>query len=191
MVRLANDVGWGAVTLDAIAAEAEIGLDKLQAMFPSRAAIVAGFMADVDHDMLGRLDSGESHYAVRDRLFAVLMARLDALRPHRDAVVAMLRGALGDPVTACALATTSRRSLSWMLAAAGTAHTGIDGELKMQGLGALYASTLWVWARDTSEDMSATMAHVDRQLRRAESIFQFLQRSVRVPRRSTRKPARA
>lgn len=189
MLRVAHNVGWKGATLAAIASEAEIPLDELQAMFTSRAAMVAALMGDIDHEMLARVGSTDSDDSVRDRLFGVVMARLDALKLHRGAVVSILRGAVLDPVTAVTLACASRRSLSWMLAAAGIGHTGIDGEVKMQGLSALYASVLWVWMRDESEDMAATMAHLDRQLRRAESLVQVLRRSVRA--KPSRKPARA
>ncbi len=191
LLRVAHNVGWQRTTLDAIATDAELGLDELQAMFASRAAMVAGFMADIDHEMLARAGTSDSNDSVRDRLFGVVMARLDVLKAHRGAVVAILRGAMLDPVTAVTLACASRRSLSWMLAAAGIGHAGIDGEVKMQGLSALYASVLWVWSRDESEDMAATMAHLDRQLRRAESLVQVLQRSVKVRGKPSRNPARA
>ncbi len=191
LLRVAHDVGWQRTTLDAIAAEAELGLDELQTMFASRAAMVAAFMGDIDHEMLARAGTSDSDDSVRDRLFGVVMARLDALKPHRGAVVAILRGAMLDPVTVATLACAARRSLSWMLAAASIGHAGIDGEVKMQGLSALYASVLWVWSRDESEDMAATMAHLDRLLRRAESLLQMLQRSVKVRVKPSRSPARA
>ena len=184
-VRIAGDEGWKAATLDRIAAEGELTLDALQAMFVSRSAIVSAFVADIDHDMLARagdIDAGDSE---RDRLFGVLMARLDAMRPYKQAIKSIASGAATDPATACALLRSSRRSLSWMLAAAGLPHTGIDGELRMQGLAAVFASTLWAWSRDDSEDAGATMAHLDRQLRRAEKVLLGVQRMW------ARRPSRA
>jgi AcrR family transcriptional regulator len=190
MLRVAHDQGWQRATLAAIAAEAGLGLDELQSLFASRAAMVAAFLADVDRDMLQRAGTADGDSA-RDRLFAVVMARLDALKPHRGAALAILRGALLDPVTGVALACALRRSLAWMLAAAGMPHGGVEGELRLQCLGAIYASTLWAWARDESEDLAATMAHLDRQLRRAQRVFEWLRSVAAIRAKTSRKPARA
>jgi ubiquinone biosynthesis protein COQ9 len=78
-----------------------------------------------------------------------------------------------------------------MLAAAGMPHGGVEGELRLQCLGAIYASTLWAWARDESEDLAATMAHLDRQLRRAQRVFEWLRSVAAIRAKTSRKPARA
>ncbi|MSP20192.1 MAG: TetR family transcriptional regulator [Alphaproteobacteria bacterium] len=174
-LRIAADEGWNAASLDRIAAEAELSLEALQAMFPSRAALLVAFVGDIDRGMLARAADVDGGDSPRDRLFGVLMARLDALRPYRNAVTSIARAAPLEPATACALVMATRRSLAWMLAAAGISHTGIDGALRIKGLGVIFASTLWAWSRDDSEDSSATMAHLDRQLLRAEKFLGVLQ----------------
>ena len=55
---------------------------------------------------------------------------------------------------------------------------GWRGEARLHALGTVMLSTLWVWSRDASEDMSATMAHLYRQLRRAESMLALVRRAV-------------
>jgi AcrR family transcriptional regulator len=181
-LRIAAAEGWRAATLDRIADEAGITLEELQDMFPSRAALLDAFIADIDHDMLGRAEESNSDGSARDRLFDVVMARYDALRPYRDAFNAIARGALRDPVTAWTLAWTTRRSAEWILAAAGVGHTGIEGEVKIQCIGALLATTLPTFARDETEDMASTMAAVDRAIRTLERAQDWLRR---VPRSAT------
>src|SRR5207244_2901686 len=124
-------------------------------------------------------DGGDS---ARDRLFNIIMARYDALRPYREAFVSIVYAAVRDLPTAWVLACTTRRSLSWMLAGAGIPHTGIDGELKIQAVGGVLLATFWTWAHDDTDDMSATMASVDRALRNAERIGGWM-RLPRGPRR--------
>lgn len=182
-LRIAAADGWSSATLDRIAAEAGITLEELQDMFATRAALLEAFIADIDHDMLGRVEEGDSSDSPRDRLFNVIMARYDALRPYRDALVSIVYGALRDAPTAWVLACTMRRSLAWILAAAGISHVGFDGELRMQGAGAVLLATFWTWAHDDSEDMSPTMASVDRALRNAERLGGWM----RMPRATQRK----
>lgn len=187
-LRIAAEEGWNAATLDRIAAEAEITLEELQDMFPSRAALLDSFIADIDHDMLGRVADGEAGDGARDRLFGVIMARYDALRPYRQAFTAIVRGALRDPATAWTLTWTTRRSAEWMLAAAGIAHTGVNGALKMHAVAAVLAATVRTFARDESDDLSPTMAAVDRALLNCERAMGWVQR---MPRPSAMRAPRA
>lgn len=180
-LRIAAADGWEAATLDRIAEEAEITLEELQDMFASRMALLDSFIADIDHDMLGRAEESGRGDDARDRLFNVIMARYDALRPYRDAFTAIARGALRDLPTAWTLGWTTRRSLQWILAAAGISSTGIQGEMKVQAVGAVLVATFWTWSRDDSDDMGATMAAVDRALRGCERVMGWVQKMPRPP----------
>src|SRR3546814_17077355 len=57
--------------------------------------------------------------AAKDRLFEAVMARLDALAPHKAAVRVLARELPGDPAALlCFLYGGLRRGLDWTLAAA-------------------------------------------------------------------------
>ena len=55
----------------------------------------------------------------RERLFDVLMRRLEALAPYKEAVHSLLRSARRNPGLALALNAMAVRSQQWMLEAAG------------------------------------------------------------------------
>ena len=55
----------------------------------------------------------------RERLFDVLMRRLEALAPYKDAVRSLMRSARRNPGLALALNGMALRSQRWMLTAAG------------------------------------------------------------------------
>jgi len=61
-------------------------------------------------------------------------------------------------------------SMGWMLEGAGVDATGLRGALAKRGLLLVWAYGLRAWADDTSEDLTATMAAVDKALARAEGI---------------------
>ena len=174
-VTLAAERGWLRVSLGDIAAAAKLSLPQLQAEFSSKAAVLAGFLARVDGAMLATLPARERGDSARDRLFSVIMHRLDVLRPHRRAVVAFATAVVVEPGTACALAVAQRRSLAWMLEAAGISSAGVRGAVRMHGLRLVMAGAMWVWSHDESPDLARTMAHVDRQLRRAEQLKELLE----------------
>ena len=111
-------------------------------------------------------DSDES---TRDRLFDVVMRRLDALRPHKAGVRAVVIGLRRDPLSLVCMMPCFARSMAWMLEAAEVSGGGVSGRMRVRGLGIIYVSVLRTWFRDDSEDMAKTMATLDRALERADA----------------------
>ena len=80
----------------------------------------------------------------------------------------------GDGPAALLLACASKRSMRWMLQGAGVAATGLRGEIQVRGLLAVWLYAVRAWERDESEDLSATMAAIDKALDRAEKAASWL-----------------
>src|SRR5207247_9238543 len=123
-----------------IATEAGLTLAELQAEFGSKTAILVGILRSIDAQMLASLPAAEVGDSARDRLFGVIMARLDVMRPYRRAVIAVTTAAACDPRTACSLFVAQRQSLAWMLEAAGISSAGLRGALLRKGLRLVMAS---------------------------------------------------
>lgn len=179
-LRLAAERPWDEVTLGAIAEEARLPLAVLYAEFGSRGAILAAFARRIDAAVLSEDDAEAlADSPPRDRLFEVLMRRFEALQPHRAAVASILSDRLRRPGAGLAALPQLGRSMAWMLVAAGIPTDGWRGLLRIKGLSALWLATLRVWLQDDSEDMAKTMAALDRNLQRAESLLQRLPRRRR------------
>lgn len=171
-LSLAALQGWRRTNLSDIAAEAGLSLAELHAQYRSKHEILVAWMARVDAEMLAALDPGEAKESHRDRLFSVIMRRLDALERHKLAVRSILRDVACDPAEAVALGLCAApRSLVWMLEAAGLESTGLRGRLRLKGLGLIYAQALQTWLSDDSADLAKTMATLDRALQRAAAIW--------------------
>jgi AcrR family transcriptional regulator len=167
---LAVERGWRDLSLADIAEAADLPLPRLYALFPSKQAILDGFADRVDAAMLAEGMDGLDTPA-RDRLFDVVMRRLDALQPHKEALGNILQDQLRDPLGACCGLGRLRRSMALTLEAAGFSTTGCRGILRVKGLTAIYLATLRIWLRDDSEDMARTMAYLDGQLARVDSLI--------------------
>lgn len=174
-LKLAALQGWADTTLPEIAEEAGVGLAEARRLFPSKTHLLAGFIADLDEQVLAPGVEDLQGESVRDRLFDLLMRRFDALKPHRRGVAAIVRDLSRDPLTAgCLAAGPVRRSLEWTLAAAGAQGSGPLAPLFVKGLGMVYLAALRAFLRDESEDLSATMAALDKALNRAEAMVRWL-----------------
>jgi hypothetical protein len=68
------------------------------------------------------------------------------------------------------LLSETMRSMRWLLEGAGVSSRGVRGELRAQGLAAVWAWGLRAWLSDESEDLASTMAAVDVALSRADQI---------------------
>ena len=169
--RLAAETGWRSISVAAAAQAAGLPLARARERFPGRFAILLRFGRLADQAALAE---APAEGTPRDRLFDLLMRRIDALQAHRAGVLALLRALPAEPRTALLLALATRRSMRWMLEAAGIATRGMHGELRVKGLLAVWLWTLRAWQNDASEDMSATMAALDSALRRAEQAAEWL-----------------
>jgi AcrR family transcriptional regulator len=172
-MNLAAVQGWRETTLHDIAAEAKISLAELYGVFPSKVSLVIAILRDADAAVLRGTDDFKDE-PVRDRLFDLIMRRFDALQPHKHGLRAVIRDASRDPMQAACLSCALRRSLKWMLEAAGLPSSGLLGLARIKGLGAVYLATLRVWLNDDSEDLGTTMAALDRNLKRAEQLANLM-----------------
>lgn len=168
---LAAERGWRDVSVAEAARRADLPLDRTRRRFPVRGAILMRFGRMADEQALALAPKEGPH---RDRLFDMLMRRVDALQAHRAGVLALLRALPADPCLAAFLAMASLRSMGWMLEGAGISARGPLGRLRRKGLFGVWLAMLRAWRNDTSEDLSTTMAALDRALSQAERVEGWL-----------------
>jgi len=171
------------IRLDDVAKTAGVSLADLRGAFPSVVAILAAHMKDVDRKVLAADTSDMGEEPARERMFDVLMRRLDAHAPHRAAIRSLLRSARYDPPLALVMNGLAARSMSWMMTAAGISSAGPKGALRAQALTLLYARVLSVWANDEDPGLARTMAALDRELARAERWSGMLDAMLAIPER--------
>ena len=169
--RLAAEDGWSKVNVAKAARTAGISVAEARARFPSRNAILLRFGRLADQ---AALQDAPDEGPERDRLFDLLMRRFDVLQTCRAGIKALMRSLPSDPPTAMLLACATRRSMRWMLQGAGIDSTGPRGALQESGLLAVWLWTLRAWDRDESEDLSGTMAALDKALDRAGQAASWL-----------------
>ena len=167
-----------------IATEAKLSLADLRAEFASTLAMLAAHIKEVDRQVLAGADKDMDEESPRERLFDVLMRRLDVLEPHKEAIRSLVRSASRNPGLALALNGLSVRSQQWMLTAAGITAAGPKGVLRAQGLALLYANVLRTWVNDDDEGHAKTLAALDRELARGQRFAGLLDELCKIPERA-------
>ena len=168
-MAVADERGWRALTLRAVAERAEINLGEIYALAPSKVALLEAFAAKIDEEA-GRTAILEDD-PVNDRLFDAVMARFDAMLPYRHAVRAIWRDLLRDPLQASLLAPAFRRSVYWTLDVASAGGAGARRAVRGQALSLIILNVFRIWL-DDDEGQSKTMARLDQSIRRAARLFE-------------------
>jgi AcrR family transcriptional regulator len=182
-LALLADKPFGSIGFEDIAQRTGLSLSQLRSEFASTFAILAAHVEATDRALLAQELGEMAEEPARERLFDVLMRRLDVLAPHRAAVRSLLRSARSDPSLALALNRLAVRSQQWMLTAAGIGASGPSGMIRAQGLALLFASVLRTWVDDDDPGQARTMAALDRALARGQRVIGLLDDLCSIPKR--------
>ena len=169
------------IGLAEIASQAGVSLADLRAMFGSTFDILAAHVRQIDVEVLAGADADMAEESPRERLFDVLMRRIELLEPRKAAVRSLMRSCRRNPGLALALNRLAVRSQQWMLTAADIPAHGPPGAVRAQGLALLFASVLRVWVQDDDPGHARTMAALDRALARGQRWSGFLADLCRIP----------
>ena len=158
-LALAANRPWSEISLRDIALASGVSFAELYARAEGKDALLDHLSRRMDAAALrsGEEDAGGE---IHDRLFEAVMARLEAMAPHRDALIAIGR-AQGPSLVLPRLPRTARA----LLEAAGVDTGGWRGAARVAGMTGVWGRTLQVW-RDDQGALNRTMAEIDKQLRR-------------------------
>ena len=179
LMQLAGERAWDEIGISEICARAGVTLADFREFFPSKGAVLASYARGIDLKVLAGGDGGLGDEPARERLFDVLMRRLDAMAPDKAGIQSIMTWARGDPLALAALNQVETNSMRFMLEASGIAQEGPLGALKVQGLALAWAKILAVWVKDEDAGLAATMAALDKELTRGG---QFVARAEDVQR---------
>ena len=171
-MRLAADRPWNDIELADIAREAGVSLADLRDLFPSKGAILGGFSRMIDRKVLEGSSDDLTGEPARERVFDVIMRRLDAMTPYKAALRRIVWALRFDPLAMAALNQVGLNSQRYMLASAGISTEGPLGLVKLQGAVIVLSNTMETWFEDEDPVLARTMARLDRELRRGERVLE-------------------
>jgi AcrR family transcriptional regulator len=169
------------IGLGDIATTAGVSLADLRGEFSSVLSILAAHMKEIDRQVLASDMSDMSEEPVRERLFDILMKRLEVHAPHKAAIRSLMRSSLRNPPLALALNSFAARSMSWMMTAAGISTAGPRGIVRAQALTLFYARVVATWAEDEDPGLARTMSVLDRELARGQQWSGLLDTLLAIP----------
>lgn len=166
LMQLAAETPFERITITQICEAAGVTLATFREMFPSKGAILGAYARGIDLKVLNQNAHDLDGEPAKDRLFDVLMRRLDAMADEKSALEGISRWARREPLSAMALNQVAMNSMRFMLETAGIDTEGPLGALKLQGLVLAWTQVLDVWFKDDRPGLDATMAALDKALER-------------------------
>lgn len=171
LLELAGERNFEDISLSEVAARANVSLAAFREFFPSKGAVLAAFERKIDRDVLDSLPKDQGDELPKERLFDVLMHRLDVLTPYKLGLEGIFEWTARDPLAAAALNGVALNSMRFMLEAAGIDSEGPVGALKLQGLVLAWRRVLETWFSDDDPGLAPTMAALDRELTRGGRLI--------------------
>lgn len=179
---VAADTPWEFVTMKQIADSAGLTLHDLNSQFLTKSDILRAIIDSLDRQVEKNIKDlqrdRDTPAPVRDRLFDVLMERIEIANQHRAAHISFFKSFGWTKESSCNDLSLLKSSMTRMAHCAGIRTDGLSGQLYLFGLSSTYLWVLLTWMTDTSPDLGRTMSKLDQTLGRgeflADSIRQFL-----------------
>jgi AcrR family transcriptional regulator len=171
LMELASEQRFEDISIRDICKTAGVSLADFRDSFPSKGAVLAGFSRRIDRAVLAQDSEELADEGPRERLFDILMRRLEAMAPYRGGLLEASAWLRRNPSSALAINQVVLGSMRFMLEAAGIeVEGGAAGAIKLQGLAFAWARIVGVWLEDDDAGLSKTMAALDRELSRGERV---------------------
>ncbi|MEP3431030.1 MAG: TetR/AcrR family transcriptional regulator [Roseibium sp.] len=175
-LKLLGEHSYQDVSLPILADAADVKLSDLRDAYGSKLELVKSFAEQVDKSVLDERDAEMGDHPARDRLFDILMSRIDALAEYKDAVRTLHEAAKHDPGLALDFNRIEVRSQKWMLIAAGIDLSGVKARVVAQALAVAFSRVMDTWLEEIDEGMPRTMARLDKELDKGTSFMKRLSR---------------
>lgn len=164
--------GWRRFGRGELARRAGVPLKRVYQEFPTRAAVLGALGRRLDEAMLEVEPADLEGMSPRERVFELVMRRLDAMAPFKAGLRALGEaGADGDLLAAGCR--NLGRTTGWLLEAAEPRLGALRRAAAGPALAMVYTGTVEVWLGDDTPDQAATLAELDRRLGQAERLARW------------------
>lgn len=168
--ELVAESGWRQLSFADLARRAGVPLAQVYVELPDRAALLCRLGRRLDAQMLDLPLAELDGMTPRERVFELVMRRLDAMAPYKPGLQALAREAPRDPALLVAALCSLDRLGRWLLDAAGAADGRLINAVARRVLVAIYARAFSIWLDDDTPDLARTLAELDRRLQQAERL---------------------
>tara|TARA_B100000035_G_scaffold117902_1_gene99968 strand:+ start:186 stop:773 length:588 start_codon:yes stop_codon:yes gene_type:complete len=170
---LINDIGWDKFSIEKLSTIENIPVRDLKVFFKCKYSIVDKFSKMIDKNIESKLrleDFKDS--SKKDILFELIMMRFDEMEEFKSSLAKILDVSKNKPLLASIITRNVMNTMDFFLELSNSYSNYAFDVLKKNFLFLIYSITFKTWLSDNTEDLSKTMAELDKLLSTAENFQQ-------------------
>ena len=173
--KIASD-GWQSIDLEKLSHECDFDVLNVTGGIRNKVDLLVAFSAFIDTTVNQSIDADlkDDQIPIRERLLEALLIRFEALAPYKVGVIKLMKTFPPNPTFVVIGSKSLKLSMEATLTAVGLEVKGIQGAIRVKGLCMIFMSGVCAWAKDNSEDLSATTRILDERLKQTEKIISNL-----------------
>ena len=170
---LINDIGWEEFSLEKLSTKEKIPINDLKVFFKCKNSIVDKFSRMIDKKIESKLRIDDfKDSSKKDILFELIMMRFDEMEGFKGSLVKILDVSKNKPLLISIITKNVMNTMDFFLELSNSYNNYALDILKKNFLFFIYSITFKTWLSDDTEDLSKTMAELDKLLSTAENFQQ-------------------
>ena len=170
---LINDIGWDKFSLEKLSTKENIPVEDLKDLFKCKYSIVDKFSRMVDKNIESKLKIEDfKDSSKKDILFELIMMRFDEMEEFKGSLAKILDASRNKPLLISIITKNVMNTMDFFLELSNSYNNYAFDVLKKNFLFLIYSITFKTWLSDNTEELSKTMAELDRLLSTAENFQQ-------------------
>ena len=170
---LINDIGWEEFSLEKLSTKEKIPINDLKVFFKCKNSIVDKFSRMIDKNIESKLRIDDfKDSSKKDILFELIMMRFDEMEGFKGSLVKILDVSKNKPLLISIITKNVMNTMDFFLELSDSYNNYAFDFLKKNFLFFIYSITFKTWLSDDTEDLSKTMAELDKLLSTAENFQQ-------------------
>ncbi len=170
---LIKDIGWEAFSIEKLSVKENIPLNDLKVYFKCKYSIVDRFSKMIDKKIESKLRIQDfNNSSKKDILFELIMMRFDEMEEFKSSLARVLDASKNKPLLISIITKNVLNTMDFFLELSNSYNNYAFDVLKKNFLFLIYSITFKTWLSDNTEDLSKTMAELDKLLSTAEDFQQ-------------------
>ena len=170
---LINDIGWEEFSLEKLSTKEKVPINDLKVFFKCKNSIVDKFSRMIDKKIESKLRIDDfKDSSKKDILFELIMMRFDEMEGYKGSLVKILDVSKNKPLLISIITKNVMNTMDFFLELSNSYNNYAFDFLKKNFLFIIYSITFKTWLSDDTEDLSKTMAELDKLLSTAENFQQ-------------------
>ena len=171
--NLINDIGWEEFSIEKLSIREKIPINELKIYFKCKYSIVDRFSKLIDKNIESKLRIQDfENSSKKDILFELMMMRFDEMDEFKSSLAKILDASKNKPLLISIITKNVMNTMDFFLELSNSYNNYAFDFLKKNFLFLIYSITFKTWLSDNTEDLSKTMAELDRLLSMAENFQQ-------------------